>query len=283
MTTDDGIFKPCLRCFEGFKLDGQPKGTMERLGGLEYYFSPGNGTDKSKGILVGPDLFGLAINNPKILADWFADKTGLDCFVPDYFEGDRLDVSTMKPQLDLLDQQMNNKPWYSRWYTLASVLYGFVFKVGPTYLRKHSIPHTTALSDKFCRDLKAEKGYKRLGWTGYCFGAALAVLLSKEDGPIDVAVGAHPGRIPAADMEAIRKPFAVICAEEDLGFDAVKEASIAILNRLEKEQGVPVAIYDDHPGTTHGFGSRPNLSDPKVKDSFEKSLVETKEWFDKHL
>jgi hypothetical protein len=34
-------------CFQGYKIDGEPKGTMGELGGLAYYFAPGKSTEKA--------------------------------------------------------------------------------------------------------------------------------------------------------------------------------------------------------------------------------------------
>lgn len=35
----------------------------------------------------GTDIFGLALPNPKIMADLFAERTGRDVYVPDLFDG----------------------------------------------------------------------------------------------------------------------------------------------------------------------------------------------------
>ena len=35
----------------------------------------------------GTDIFGLGLPNPKIMADLFAERTRLDVYVPDYFQG----------------------------------------------------------------------------------------------------------------------------------------------------------------------------------------------------
>ncbi|GAA6003978.1 hypothetical protein JCM10207_006495 [Rhodosporidiobolus poonsookiae] len=281
--SDDGTFKPCKNCFEGFRLDGTPKGAMETIGGLDCYVSKGNGTHSEQAIVLGSDIFGLGIANPKILADWFSARTGLDTFVPDMFQGDYIDTANLKPQLDILDKQFKTMGLFSRMWAYLNVLYGMAFKVGPAYLARHKKPDVVLLVDKVCVALKQEKGYKKLGWVGYCFGADIGIHLATENGPIDVLVAVHPGGLPIEDFEKIRRPLAMICADEDMFFDKLKPKVLPVLDTLQKTHSVPVVVHDSHEGTTHGFGCRPNLADPKVKVAFEQALVETKEWFDEHL
>ncbi|GAA5969545.1 hypothetical protein JCM11641_008152 [Rhodosporidiobolus odoratus] len=242
MSSHDDEFKPCPNCLTGFRLNGDPKGTVQTFGGLECYVAKGNSRDGGKkAVVLGTDVLGLAITNPKILADALAEKTGWDCHVPDYFEDGAQAIL----------------------FTLASILYGFVWKVGPSWFARHKTGHVAGLAEKFCKALKNERGYERLGWVGYCCGG---------------------GRSSAENFEAVRKPFALICAEEEFEFGSLKPKAISILNnKIEKEQGIPVAILDDHASTTHGFGSRPDLSQPAVKASFEKALKEPTDWWQQHL
>lgn len=84
---------------------------MGELGGLAYYLAKGKNGERGKALVLyvlspsfpccrshshlllslplrsGTDIYGLAVPNPKILADLFAESTGLDIFVPDMFEG----------------------------------------------------------------------------------------------------------------------------------------------------------------------------------------------------
>jgi carboxymethylenebutenolidase len=68
---------------------------------------------------------------------------------------------------------------------------------------------------------------------------------------------------------------------EDLIFDPVKTASLAILARKNTE-GIPTAIYD-HPGTTHGFACRPEVKIPIIAAAFEKAMEQKVNWFNAHL
>jgi len=84
----------CPRCHEGSILSGEPKGTVKTgiLGNS--YFSPAPAVEANtpdvtlkKAILLLTDVFGLSVNNCKVIADEFAKQLGCDVWVPDYFMG----------------------------------------------------------------------------------------------------------------------------------------------------------------------------------------------------
>ena len=75
----------CENCYKGFVLPGEPKGTMV---GPDYFTAaPSDATQRSKAIVLLTDIFGLALSNPRIVADNLAEQTGLDVWVPDFFKG----------------------------------------------------------------------------------------------------------------------------------------------------------------------------------------------------
>jgi hypothetical protein len=97
----------CPDCYKGEILLAEPKGTILPDSS---YFSPAlNSTvphvhsqlrfrldtvfqaeNSKKAVIILPDIFGLGINNPKILADEFAEKLGVDVYVPDMFAGSHI-------------------------------------------------------------------------------------------------------------------------------------------------------------------------------------------------
>ncbi|GAA6029101.1 hypothetical protein JCM8097_001595 [Rhodosporidiobolus ruineniae] len=286
MSTNEGTWKPCKHCFEGFRLDGEPTGKMDSLDGVSYYIAQGKGEDKTKAIVLGTDIFGFGIANPKLMADKFASSTGLTVYVPDLLEGDYIDTSSLQPTLAMLERQTKTMSLLGKAWYWASLVWGFGVKIGPSYLKRHDAKSVAApLLEKFCRALKAEKGIQRIGYAGWCYGGTCGTLLSGADSPLDVVVVAHAGGLTEDNFKAVRKPFALICAEEDFGFDSLRPKAVEILHQLEKNEGVPIAIYGPelHPGTTHGFAARPNLADERVRKAWELSMQETQEWWEKHL
>ncbi|GAA5990019.1 hypothetical protein JCM10908_002422 [Rhodotorula pacifica] len=269
-STHSKPYTTCSQCFQGSRLKGEPKGEMmdERLGGLAYYLAKGSGSETEsaasssgrKAIVLGTDIFGLGIPNPKIMADLFAERTHLDVYVPDYFQGEYMDQKELRPPGG-----------------------GGPTPLAQEWRKKYSIDNVRPGVEQFCRALKSEKGYSQLGFVGYCYGGILAVLLAADASPIDVSVCAHPGKLDLADFERVRKPLAMVLAEEDHIFDSQKPNALANLDRLRTEHSIPIAVYDDHPGTTHGFGCRPDLEEEEVREAWERAAEETSAWFGEHL
>lgn len=78
----------CENCYKGFVLPGEPKGTMV---GPDYFAAaPNDATQRSKAIVLLTDIFGLALSNPRMVADHLAEHAGVDVWVPDYFKGEFL-------------------------------------------------------------------------------------------------------------------------------------------------------------------------------------------------
>ncbi|GJN92376.1 hypothetical protein Rhopal_005406-T1 [Rhodotorula paludigena] len=253
MSAASGATKPCADCLKGYRLEGGPKGKMAELDGVSYYLAEGPKGDKERAIVLASDLFGFGLPNTKLVADWFAENTGLSVFVPDLFEGDYIDTSVIQSQLDAVEEPMKEKTFFGR------------------------------IAAKLSTSLKTKMGYQRLGLVGYCFGGSIAVWLAASDSPIDVSVCYHPSRLTLQDFEAIRKPFMLVCAEEDMSFDGMKPSALVALDKVRSKHSIPVQVWDDNAGTTHGFGCRPNMKRADVRESYEKSNARTKAWFEEHL
>jgi carboxymethylenebutenolidase len=82
----------CTYCYKGFALPGEPKGTMV---GQDYFTAaPNDATERTKAIVLLTDIFGLPLPNPRIIADHLADQVGVDVWVPDYFNGASLIITS---------------------------------------------------------------------------------------------------------------------------------------------------------------------------------------------
>jgi len=85
----------CPKCFEAFLLPGTAIGRIEE-GFSGAYLSPGptpssnSSTDSDasrKAVVLLTDVYGLGIENPKIIADELAQRLKCDVWIPDYFAG----------------------------------------------------------------------------------------------------------------------------------------------------------------------------------------------------
>jgi hypothetical protein len=75
----------CINCITGTLLPGEPKGSVEKIGGIDTYVAkPSRGADNnSKAIVSFTDVFGIGFKNNKIVGDLLAEQTGMVVYVPD--------------------------------------------------------------------------------------------------------------------------------------------------------------------------------------------------------
>lgn len=83
----------CPDCTTGANLPGTPKGVIKDDGS---YFAAapkgGEGSEHKRAVLLLTDAFGLGLDNPKIMADYFAEQLHCDVWVPDIWAGEDFSV-----------------------------------------------------------------------------------------------------------------------------------------------------------------------------------------------
>lgn len=88
----------CENCVTGHLLQGTPKGGWIKNDSIPleaYYASATKNTTTAdphvqktrKALVLATDIFGVSIDNPKLLADMYAERCGVDVWVPDFFKG----------------------------------------------------------------------------------------------------------------------------------------------------------------------------------------------------
>jgi len=267
----------CDKCLEGSILAGTPKGSMVKLGELDAYMTPTpEGAHPTKVIFLVYDIFGLGIDNSKIVADQLSTLTKTIVYVPDVLEGD-----WMAPDaLSLPEQPMANKSLFSKVGIYASMISSVVTSGAIKFMIRNKEPVITPRSIAFAKALKSEKGFQRIGVIGYCFGGIQAIMLSGTD-VVDVAVVVHPGKVSKEALEKIHIPTSFGLAEEDMGFnDSMVRLTKEVVEPKSNSFATEFVVY---PGTVHGFGLRPNLNFPDVKKGFEGVIVQGANWFNKYL
>jgi len=261
----------CSDCTSGNWLPGSPKGTEENGA----YLAKGSNQEdtKDKAVVVLTDIFGLAISNPKIIADTIAERTGFDVWVPDLFDGH----PPFTPEA--LDSFIPRRPGESvgfwRWirfsFTALRHIFGFIA----------SRPAVVDLRAKeFLTKIKAEHGYKNIGIVGYCFGGALSIRIAQFDAITSIVI-AHPGPSSWADIQAVNKPVSWVCAEDDMTFS--KELRLQTEAHFKSRTPELQFEFVDYPGTVHGFAARPAREHPLSVEGQEKALEQTARWFQSTL
>ena len=162
---------PC--CLKVGSFDkGTPAGKIEKLGGRDTYIT-GDRNSKSAVLFVA-DVFGLSLNNNRVLADKIARGTGGAVYLPDYFDGE-----------DLVKQ---------------GALEGKQVDI-PALIGKYN-PREDAwkkTSETVAEIKKLQPGAK-IGAVGYCWGATSCLYLGSDkagDSQVDAVAFCHPSLIEA--------------------------------------------------------------------------------------
>lgn len=78
----------CPDCFSGSIHEGQPKGQITKLHGLDVYVSSPPEGKPSKGIIIiVPDAFGWEFVNNRLLSDHYAEKGNFTVYLPEFMNG----------------------------------------------------------------------------------------------------------------------------------------------------------------------------------------------------
>ncbi|PKY00854.1 alpha/beta-hydrolase [Aspergillus campestris IBT 28561] len=237
---------PAACCASGFKHEGNARGEMKNIDGIETYIvHPKNSTDKA--VVILPDIFGIYIN-AQLLADEFA-ANGYLCVIPDLFRGDAIKLSDMESgKADL-----------------------------PAWLPNHSVDKIDPVveaSIKYVRGL----GAKRVAGVGYCFGGKYVCRFLKE-GKLDVGYTAHPSFVTPEELGGITGPLSIAASEIDQIFTTqLRHESEGIL--IKTGQPWQINLFG---GVSHGFAVRADLSNKHIKWCKEQAFCQAVVWFNQYL
>jgi len=86
----------CADCIKGSLDEGAPQGTDSTIAGVPCYISkPSNGAANGCAIILATDIFGYKLINARLIADVYADA-GCTCVIPDYFEGEPMNMQLLE-------------------------------------------------------------------------------------------------------------------------------------------------------------------------------------------
>ena len=286
----------CPACFTGSQHShGTPKGEITTLHGLTTYITPPlsqNLTTKHS-IVFFCDAFGLNLVNNKLLADEYAEGTGIRVFVP-----------ALPPNpcpvwvMTYLDEVMKPVGLSDVWGQLGRINKGFWLATTfvPFLIRqKPALFLPTAL--EYSRKIKSEAGDgAKLGVAGFCWGGYVSTNICKEtftsDGSerlVDAHFTAHPSALKAPDMlvdsvKTHKVPLSLAYPSEDFVLKAKEvEAAKTELEKLKSEDSsleYEIRIYE---GQQHGFSVRGDATDEKILQPMEQAKKQAIDWFKKYL
>ncbi|KAH9857255.1 alpha/beta-hydrolase [Lenzites betulinus] len=223
----------CSHCVSGVRHEGTPEGLTTQFGGVETYIATPTGDyPKDKVVLFLTDVFGLALENNRLLADDFA-KNGFKVVMPDLFGGDPIPKDALNP-----GQTFDFMEWLGR----------------------HSPADIVVLIRGVLAALKAD-GVTKVAAIGFCFGARPAFDLAFGN-ELDVVAVSHPSllQIPA-DLEKYlaqsKAPLLINSCETDPQFP--KDAQAKADEILGGGKFAPGYVRTYWDGCTHGFAVRGDI------------------------
>ncbi|CZR70124.1 uncharacterized protein PAC_20025 [Phialocephala subalpina] len=285
----------CPDCFKG-SVHGHAKstGTEETLHGVLTYIAGSASTQNASKstIIFITDAFGFNLVNSKLLADYYAEKTGFRVVVPDIIPGGGVPLSTLK----LMEAVTSPVSWWNIsghiWRVVS--LIRMLTVVIPFGLRTRGVfPKVLA----YARGIKAElPAGGKLGAAGFCWGGLQSTKLSQEPAVeggsfslIDAHFTAHPAGLKESGdfVEGVRKfnvPFSMAIGDQD--FVLSKDAVANIEANLRKEfagnheQHYEVRIY---PNCGHGFAVRADPNKTVENEAAGKAADQAIDWFKRFL
>lgn len=252
----------CQHCIDLKELPGKPSGTEQKVNGVQTYVAKGS---KSGSIVMATDIFGVGIPNPKILADTFANKTGFSVYVPDIFPGGPID-----PKDFTLPKQASAGP-------PGQDVMGKNFENFGNWMNKGNAPDKTI--ERYTAVIQDVAKNGPVSAVGYCYGCKLATLAAINKS-VKSMVLYHPALLEPDEAAKVPVPTLLNEAELDPLFSGelkeTWEKTLSSKNLLDKRS-------KQYPNTVHGFGSRPDMNDAKVKGSHEESVDITSHFFTETL
>ncbi|KAJ7134587.1 dienelactone hydrolase endo-1-3,1,4-beta-D-glucanase [Mycena epipterygia] len=262
----------CPNCFKGSVLEGEPTGVISEVEGA--YFVTGGTSERA--IILLTDIFGLPLKNSKILADNFAHTLKCDVWVPDIFAGrPPVTEAQMKALPDRAGVKMGFFDYLQLIFTVLPSL--------PALIRNRPSVAASRVTS-FVKKVQETKKYEKLGTIGYCFGGGVAMRLGATTDLFSSIILVHPSPPSDAEVKAIKAPTAWSCAEDDMALKPARLEQLEAIyaERKDKDNFVDYEfkVYKD---TAHGFGARPNLAYPDVKEGFENAFQQAVDWFNKTI
>ncbi|KAI1134224.1 dienelactone hydrolase [Hypoxylon sp. FL0543] len=240
-------------CYQGVKHEGEPQGKLFKVGEHDVYLAtPEPSTAKDAAILFIPDVISIW-QNSQLLADQFA-ANGYLTLIIDPFKGDAL--------------TLNRPPGFDLGAWLAH---------GSTGDNPHTKEAVDPIIETAIKYLKEEKGVKKLGAVGYCFGAKYVVRHFKDG--IQAGYIAHPSFVDEDELEGFKAPLSIAAAETDQIFPAEKRHKS---EEILAKNGFPYQI-NLYSQVVHGFSVRCDPSKKIERYAKEQAFLQAVTWFDNWL
>ncbi|WJZ90190.1 hypothetical protein VitviT2T_009353 [Vitis vinifera] len=216
-------------------------GCVTEIGGLKAYVS--GPSDSKLAILLISDVYGYEAPNLRNLADKVAGA-GFYVVVPDFFYGD-----PFLPETNI-----------------------------PVWIKAHGTDKGFEDAKPIIAELRS-KGINAIGAAGFCWGAKVAVELSKA-GHIQAAVLLHPSFVTVDDIKEVKAPIAILGAEIDQYSPPKLLKQFEEVLSTKPEVNGYVKIF---PGVDHGWSVRYKVEDEEAVKQANEAHQNMMDWFTQYV
>jgi len=226
---------------------GQKGVEVEIGGGLRGYLT-GHG---ESAVVVIYDIFGFNGGRVRQVCDQIGDA-GFTVLLPDVYHGEAWDPA--------------NYP-----VTDYGPLFAFVGRVGDW--------ETSVRADVFERVLPFlthQKGVKKIGFIGFCWGVSVVVRACAHGEPIHAGVGVHPSLTTTEMMDQVKCPILWMPAGNDPPLEPFKE----VLSKKPFAEKCGYRLFDE---MKHGWSVRGDLTDPAIHRDVDECFRLAIEFFKNNL
>ncbi|KAK3065505.1 hypothetical protein LTS18_006216 [Coniosporium uncinatum] len=238
-------------CKTGFNWNGKPTGSESTFANTKTYVA---GSNKDRTVLMVHDVFGWTFPNLRLLADHYAKEANATVYLPDFFDGEVIDPSTLED------------PEKRKNFDLMA------------FIGRHSKEIRYPEIESFAKELRSK--YKKVGAIGFCYGGwAVFKLAAKGNDLLDCVSTAHPSLLEKSEVSNLGVPTQLLIPETDQMFTPeLKEFSLKTLPEIGVEFD-----YQYFPGLVHGFAAKGDENDKKQKDGLERAKNAAVGWFVQYL
>lgn len=281
----------CPDCFKGAVHDGVPAGKEEAIHGVRTYVAsvstPSISTSKPTIIFI-TDAFGFNLPNSKLLADYYALRTGFRVLVPDIIPGGGVPLSS----LSLMEIITSPVKWWDIWGQIrrAVTIIRMMIVVIPFARRTKNVFPSLLM---YARSVKSEGG--KLGVAGFCWGGLQTTKLSQEpsveggkEALVNAHFTAHPAGLKGPDdfVEGVGKfdvPLSMAVGDRDFVLSKEKVAEVEAGLRQEFGEGVEKFEVRIYKGCGHGFAVRADPGKTIENEAAGRAAEQAVQWFKSFL
>ena len=275
-------------CPQGSIHEGQPQGTEENIHGLNTYVI-GNRTNPRGIVVIYSDIFGLLLPNNKIIADAYAKSGEWLVYLPDFFQGDPVQLKIADVLIPVNAAKQSSLSKYTGMLASAP---SFIM-----WLTRHKEGPTNQICMDFLQKLRRDTPKtQKIGMIGYCWGgryalrAGLESNMIKMDGKsvplVDSVVAFHPSNLtPPGDVENPIVPTSIGWGLKDENTKIETKGQVEAIHAKAKKAGkqLPEIEHKVYEPGRHGFAVRGNPDDPQEKKCLEDSMTQGLEWLQRYL